>query len=322
MVAVVTALAVAFGCSPSSSESDSITVAIARFESVGLVYVAQDQGMFADNGLQVTLREYDTGVAALEAVLAGEADVAAGTAEFPLVGQAFGGTPVSAIATIDRPEFIYLVGRKDREIEEPSDLKGKRVGSVAGSIAQFYLGRFLELHNMATEDVTFVDLRTPDEWRAAITNGDVDAVVLAQPEASVVGKSLADNATFLSVQASQPAYTLAICTNAWAANNQESASGFLAALSDAEAFVGENPAQARAILQEQLGLDSAYMDLVWTQNTFALSLDQSLILAMEDEARWMIRNKITTETAMPDLGAYVDVAPLNAVKPGVVSILR
>lgn len=321
-VTVLAALAVVFGCSPSPKKMDSVTVAVARFESVGLAFVAQDRDMFADNGLRVKYREYETGVAALDAVLEGEADVAVGVSEYPLVGKAFQRVPISAIATVDRPDFIYLVGRKDRGIAKPSDLAGKRIGTVAGSIAQFYLGRFLELNDMSAEDITFVDLKTPEEWRAAIADGDVDAVVLAQPEASLVKGRLGSNAAFFSVQGSQPAYALAVSTDEWIAEYPGSVRKFLAALADAEQFVERDPAGARAILQKRLDLSSDYMDLVESQNTFALSLDQSLIIAMEDEARWMIKNRITPKKEVPDFSDHVYTDGLEHVKPDAVNILR
>lgn len=322
MVAVLAALAVAFGCSPSPTKMDSVTVALAPFESVALVYVAEDQNMFAEHGVRVTYRTYDTGVAALDGVLKSEADIGVGTAEYPLVGKAFQAAPVSAIASIDRPDFIYLVGRKDRGIRKPSDLAGKRIGTVTGSIAQFYLGRFLELNKMTAEDITFVDLKTPERWRAAIADGDVDAVVLAQPEASLIEGRLGSNATLFSVQRSQPAYTLAISKNEWIAKNPGSVKKFLAALADAEKFAERNPAKTRAIIQERLDLDDEYMDLVETQNQFGLSLDQSLIIAMEDEARWMIRNRITPMKKVPDFSDHVYTDGLEQVKPDAVNIIR
>ena len=322
VVAVLTALAVVFGCSRSGQETESVTVAVAPFESVGLVYVAEDRDMFADNGLQVEYREYDTGVAALDAVSKGEADIAVGTAEYPLVGKAFQEVPVSTIACIDRPDFIYVVGRKDRGVEKPSDLAGKRIGTVAGSIAQFYLGRFLELNEVADEEITFVDLKTPEEWRRAIVDGDVDAVVLAQPEASLVESRLGSKATFFSVQRSQPAFTLAISRNDWIAENGGAVKKFLEALEDAEEYAGRNPAELREIIQKRLDLDSDYMDLVQTQNSFALSLDQSLIIAMEDEARWMIRNRITPKKEVPDFSDHVYTDGLEQVKPDAVNIIR
>ena len=38
------------------------------------------------------------------------------------------------------------------------------------------------------------------------------------------------------------------------------------------------------------------MQAVWARNQFALTLDQSLIAAMEDESRWLISNGLTSAT--------------------------
>ena len=39
---------------------------------------------------------------------------------------------------------------------------------------------------------------------------------------------------------------------------------------------------------------------LWPRYQFSPSLDQSLIAAMEDEARWMISNGLTPEKQVPD----------------------
>ena len=64
------------------------------------------------------------------------------------------------------------------------------------------------------------------------------------------------------------------------------------------------------------------METVWSQNQFSLSLDQSLITAMEDEARWMIKNNLTTEKQVPDFLDYIYEDGLKAVKPEAVNIIR
>ena len=75
-------------------------------------------------------------------------------------------------------------------------------------------------------------------------------------------------------------------------------------------------------MQRRLGLDPGYMEAVWQQNQFTLSLDQSLVLAMEDEARWMIANNLTDATSVPDFRDYLYPDCLEAVKPGSVNIIR
>ena len=64
------------------------------------------------------------------------------------------------------------------------------------------------------------------------------------------------------------------------------------------------------------------MDTVWQQNQFSLTLDQSLVLAMEDEARWMIANNLTNATAVPDFRQYIYTDGLESVRPGSVNIIR
>lgn len=58
------------------------------------------------------------------------------------------------------------------------------------------------------------------------------------------------------------------------------------------------------------------------ENHFSLSLDQSLILTMEDEARWMIKNNLTAEREIPDFRDYIYTRGLDDVKPGSVSVIN
>ncbi len=315
-------LGLLFGAVACSERLESIRVAYSPFESTALVWVAEEQHFFRQNGLNVTLHKYDTGVGSLDGMLNGEVDLAVGVNEFPLVGRAFQKAKIRTIGTIAKSEFIYLVGRKDRGIEKVSDLRGKRIGTTFRTIAEFHLGRFLELHGMSMEDVILVDLRTPEAWVNAIVHGDVDAVATAQPYANSARDGLGANAIVWPAQSHQPLYTQVIATSEWITRHPELASRFLESLAQAEDFTFGNPAEAKAIVQQRLGLDSAYMETVWSQNQFSLSLDYSLILAMEDEARWMIKNNLTSETEIPDLLDYLYLDGLKAVKPEAVNLIR
>jgi NitT/TauT family transport system substrate-binding protein len=315
-------LALVFGSASCSQGVESITVAYAPFESSALFWIAQDQNFFSRNGLNITTRKYDTGVGSLDGMVNGEADLAVGTNEFPLVGRALQKEKIRTIGSIAKSEFIYLVGRKDRGIQQVSDLKGKRVGTTLRTIAQFYLGRFLELNGMSIDDITLVEVKTPEEWVNAVVNGDIDAVVTAQPYASAARDRLGANAVVWSAQSSQPLQTQVIATDEWITEHPELVDRFLKSLALAEEFAILNPVEAKAIVQKRLDLDAAYMETVWSQNQFSLSLDQSLIAAMEDEARWMIENNLTTETEVPDFLDYIYVDGLEAIRPNAVNIIR
>lgn len=305
-----------------SGKMESITIGYSPFESTALFWIAQDQHFLRRNGLNVTLHKYDTGVGSLDGMLNAETDITVGTTEFPLVGRAFQKARIRIIGSIDKSEFVYLVGRKDRGIEKVSDLKGKRVGTTLRTIAEFHLGRFLELHGLNMRDITLVDVKTPPEWVNAVVNGDIDAVATAQPYAELAKERLGANAVFWPAQSSQPQYGLISSTEEWIAKHPELVRRFLKSLAQAEEYALRHPAEAKAIAQKALNLGASYMETVWSQNQFSLTLDQSLITAMEDEARWMIKNNLTTEKAIPDFTNYIHLDGLKAVKPEAVKIIR
>jgi NitT/TauT family transport system substrate-binding protein len=301
---------------------DSVIIAYTPFESTALLTIAEDQQLFSRNGINVTLRKYDTGVGAVDGMLNGEADIAVGTNEFPLVGRAFQKEKIRTIGSIAKSDFIYVVGRRDRGIERISDLKGKKVGTTFRTIAEFFLGRLLELHGMSIKDVTMVDLKTPAEWVGAVVNGDIDAVSTAQPYANAAKERLGANAAFWSAQSNRPLFTQVISTDDWISKHPESISRFLKALAQAEEYAIRNSAETKATIQRMLNLDAAYMEAVWSQNQYFLSLDQSLIVAMEDEARWMIRNGLTSGNEIPDFLNFIYEDGLKAVMPERVTIIR
>lgn len=319
---VVSTIGAIVGGASCSRAPEPLTVAWSPFESTALVWIAEDQGYFARNGLNLTLRKYDTGAASLDGMLAGEADIAVGTTEFPLVRRAFQKEKIHIIAIIDRSQFVYLVGRKDRGIENVSDLKGKKVGTTLGTIAEFHLGRLLELNGMTMQDIDLVDVKTPDEWVNAVADGDIDAIATAQPYAGLARERLGANAFFWPAQSNQPQYGLASATVDWITRHPEAVRNFLKSLAQAEDYALRNPANAKTIVQTRLNLDAGYMETVWAQNQYSVSLDQSLVLSMEDEARWMIRNKLTTESDVPDFLGYIHEDALKAVKPAAVNIIR
>jgi ABC-type nitrate/sulfonate/bicarbonate transport system substrate-binding protein len=306
---------------PYVGKMESINVAYSPFESVTLFWVAEQQHFFSQNGVNVTSHKYSTGAGALDGVLKGEADIVVGTTEFPFTARVLNQARISTIGSIAKSEFIYLVGRADRGINEVSDLKGKTIGTTFGTIAHFYLGRFLELNGLNIQDVTLVDLKTPAEWVDAVVNGSIDAVATAQPYADSAKDGLGDNAVIWSIQGSQPLYAQAIASNEWITNNPEIVNRFLKSLLQAEDYAINHPAQAKAIVKNQMSLSDAYTDKVWMQNKFSLSLDQSLLIAMQDEAQWLINNNLTNATVIPKFIDYVYVDGLRSVKPGAVNII-
>jgi NitT/TauT family transport system substrate-binding protein len=68
--------------------------------------------------------------------------------------------------------------------------------------------------------------------------------------------------------------------------------------------------------------DDAFLKQSWPLQQFSLSLDESMIAAMEDEARWMIANNLTTQKQVPDFLNYIDLNGLKGVAPESINIIQ
>ena len=60
----------------------------------------------------------------------------------------------------------------------------------------------------------------------------------------------------------------------------------------------------------------------WDEFTFEISLDQSLLINIESEARWAINNNLTDATEVPNYLDYIYLDALEEVRPNAVTIIR
>ncbi len=313
-------LLVLTACSPGSSPTrPTIVIGSTHNESDTLLYIADEQGFFAANGLSVTIKDYSAGAAGVEGLLKGE--VSATTAsEYVLVQNALKGVPISTIGIISKNYSIQLVGRSGRGIATFSDLVGKKIGVPAQTLARFQLGRFLALQGIEEDQVKIIDIDIADSVEVVL-NGTVDAVQTWEPYASRIKETLGK--TFVVwAQSEQPQYKNVLVTNTLLQQYPDTARQFLKALRQAESFVALNPDKTRAIIQKRLQYDDAYMASAWPKTQCSLSLDFSLVLAMEDEARWMMSNNLTAQRTMPDFFKFIYQDALKSIKPEAVGSIR
>jgi NitT/TauT family transport system substrate-binding protein len=319
LVLSLLSLCSAGGC---SGRVESIRFGTSLLEPCIPVFIAEERQYFAGNSLDVTIKYYSNGLDQVDAILKGEVDMSGPAAEYVLVGKAFQKQKIRAIGNIDQAENAFIVARKDSGIESIADLKGKKVGVVRRTVTEFYLGRCLDLHGMSIKDITIVDMATFAQSTDAVVKGDVDACISLVPFVEDAQAKLGDNAALWPAQSGQSIYSLLICPDDWVDKRPDLVKRFLSAISQAEDYIIQHPREARAIASRKLNVSNDYIEKIWSRNRFALSFDQSLITAMEDEARWMIGNKLTTESEVPNFLDYIYEDGLKVVMPGVVNIIR
>ena len=222
--------------------------------------------------------------------------------------------------SIAKYNIYNVVARTDNGISDISDLAGKTVGVAFGSIAQFYLGSFLELNNINPSEVTVVNV--PNAQTAnALANGTVDAVVTYQPIINQIESLLHNDTVIWQAQSDQLGYFDAVCTTSWATTHSDAIARFLKALIQSENYVTSHQNQAIASVTKTLNYSSSYLPSVWSNYQFSVTLDQSQILAMQTEAQWLISNNLTNTTSVPNFLNYVYVNGLESVQPNAVNII-
>ena len=124
--------------------------------------------------------KYPSGKLAFQAMLRGEVDVAT-VADMPLMHHGFSSDGVAVVATVATvDEGAWIVARRDRGIESPADLKGKRIGTQKNSAVHFFLGMFLLANRITADDVEVVFMEAT-ELPGALASGGIDAFSMRNP---------------------------------------------------------------------------------------------------------------------------------------------
>lgn len=300
---------------------EKVTLAIAATLDTALAQVAQVKGLYQQEGLEVTPLKYEYGKPALEAMLEGKADVAT-VAETPVMFAIMKGADVSIIATIQRSNSNNaVIARKDRGIRTPQDLKGRRIATTSGTIIDFYLDSFLATNGLPRKAVIRVDMK-PEQMVGAIGKGDVDAISGWGHVAVKAQKQLGDKGiTFLDKDIYTQNY-LVVATRDFIRKNPKKVEKFLRALVRADEYVAGHPAESQALIADFCGMDKTVIAGMWDRSDFSVTLEQPLLLALEDESRWAIGNGFATARKIPNYLDYIYLDGLAKVKPKAVEILR
>ncbi|MGJ4927375.1 ABC transporter substrate-binding protein [Bradyrhizobium sp. HKCCYLS2038] len=144
----------------------------------GQIWTGVDRGSFDKQGLELELRQFNTGLELFQALIGGSLDVLATGAvvsNFPARGQG----KVFLINDIEVATAQLWV-RSDQGIASFADLKGKRIATTTGTTAHVFLDKALRANNVDPKEVELVNQAMPAAVTAFIS-GAVPAVALWVP---------------------------------------------------------------------------------------------------------------------------------------------
>lgn len=186
IIGVGSTLTMLTACGPGSPGSvEDVTLTVGTPNKVGphRWLLASGEGKGTDYTLEYA--DFDSTSPLIEAMSAGDVDVASGGETGVLFALANGADITIAAANVQKGEGGYKVlVKEDSPLQDLGDLKGKRVALPFYSKQHYQLAIGLREAGVAWDDVDIVNLTTADGL-SALNTGDVDAYVAWDPQAAI-----------------------------------------------------------------------------------------------------------------------------------------
>lgn len=299
----------------------TLTLAVAQTPHYAAVLLAEREGYFAVEGLDLKTVPCVNGFQCMQMLRSGRVQ-AATVADTPIAFAAHAGQPFDIVATLERSSAeSKLIGRVDRGVRSAADLKGRRVGFLPGTVSHYYLDTFLLLSDVDAALVQRVPLEYTD-MAARLVSGDIDAASMNQPNAARALAALGPRAVVLPMAR---VYTLAahlISLPADQGVSDDTLQRVLRALLRGQRLLDQQPAASRSWLAQRMKLDPEVARASFDDMSFHIDLDPSLITTLERQSRWAQREGLVPAGPLPDYLARVRAAPLRAVSPRAVRLIQ
>jgi NitT/TauT family transport system substrate-binding protein len=69
-------------------------------------------------------------------------------------------------------------------------------------------------------------------------------------------------------------------------------------------------------------MDRPLLDEIWDSFNFRVTLEQALLVSLENQAAWAAKRKITDARDVPNFLDFIYIDGLSAVKPSAITIIR
>ncbi len=215
------------------------------------IYVAQSQGYFAEEGLNVSIiQPGDAGA---------ETMVAANNAQFGISYQenvtnarSSSEIPIVSIAAIIQHNTSGFASLAEKNITSPKDFANHTYGGWGSPAEEPVIASLMQTEQANIEDVEFVNIGNSDFFAAMESGIDLAWIYYAWTGIEAELRGVDINVVYLNdYEESLDYYTPVIITSEDTVNNDPAlASSFMAAVSKGYAFAIEQPEQAAEILIE------------------------------------------------------------------------
>ncbi len=300
----------------------SMDVGILPLPGGGPLFVAMQNGYVAKQGLELRIQLFDSGKAALTALLADKNLDMVVVAQTPIVAASFTRNDFAIVAGLSQSSNdSKVLIRNDRGIKIVEDLRGKKIGVTKGTTGHYFLGLFLGQYNVSFDDVDIEDLPA-SELAEALASGQVDAISSWEPYIFNAQQKLASNASILPSKNTFRTDYYLVAKKDWIANNQTTIRRLIQALEDANVFINNYPQKSAEIIADSTKLQRPFVQSVLNDYIYKLFVDQAILLSLEQQARWMMSNSTQSIKTLPNYLNFINTNALRMVDSAAVTIIE
>jgi NitT/TauT family transport system substrate-binding protein len=247
-------------------------------------------------------------------IMNGEAD-AATNAETQLLRQSVDDPDLRVIFTVAE-SFYRIVSRKSAGVRSVADLKGKRVTTPRNTSAHYFLVKMLATAKLSETDVTIVPIAPLTDMSAALKDGRVDAVAMWEPEAARAIAAVGNDAVILQDKSVyRELFNLNTSAKVLADSRKRRAIvQLLRSLIAASQQIRSKPADFWPFIASKLNYAPDLVAKSWPDLRYAGTLVPDLLNVMEEEERWVARERNRPSRTRAQLAVLIDDSVLKEAR--------
>jgi len=166
-----------------------LKVMVLPYLSYAPFYIAQEEGYFTEQGLEVEFVRMDDTSQSIVALIKGDLDVSSGTMEISVLNSILEGTNIKYVADKgymdpDGCDYLAWVARKDLIdsgiLDDTKNIAGKKIDFDKTSTDAYFLEMMLKDTGLTSEDVEDIELSPPNRLESLI-NGGIGIGIFGEP---------------------------------------------------------------------------------------------------------------------------------------------
>lgn len=294
------------GASESTADDTALTkiVVLGEYDPQisGQQIIAEEQGFFEEEGLDVDLQLLTDPSVSTSMVAANEAQFYS-ISNYQAINLADKGSEVCLLApVVDAGNTQVVIGGPDLEITSAKDLEGKKMGYTDGA------GVIVAVENMCDdlgvdfESIELVNLQASD-MLASLQSGDIDLFAAWEPwgiKAEEFGGYYLFTGTqsYLPENEGEVSYlNFEVCidvSKSFLETDPQACEAYVRAMMKATDYINENLEAAAAVVGERIDIDEETCVAIMQKNSYKVTFDQTFKDACDSLAEYMKDSGLNT----------------------------